>query len=393
MKNFKFVVIVFFLLSQIILLSLNSIVFASDDSESISITINNSNIQIYVDNNPKLVTRAEICRFFVKALDLKPSGENIHYPDVPYTYEYAQDIKTVVANKIMLGYSDGSFKPENSITRVEFAVYLCKILKLSFETDNVAIGDVVRAHWAYSYINTVVNDGLMSLDENNNFRPDDKLSIDFTGQFLPIINAESSEYKKITWKSSNEEVATVDSTGHVTGISPGYAKIICSLEDQGISKTCNVIVKSPQYSPPLFSGNICPNINASKSNFKISAGQSTEYVTTDESGYFELKGNISDIDMPCTIQITKNGYLLKKLELQSFGSISSPDNPINIIAGDVNSDNKVNLSDVIMIAKGFNTVRGQSDYNEVCDLNMDDSINMADVLCIAKGFGYTTETY
>ena len=37
----------------------------------------------------------------------------------------------------------------------------------------------------------------------------------------------------ITWKSSNEAIATVDKDGVVTGITKGNAKITCTVKDNG----------------------------------------------------------------------------------------------------------------------------------------------------------------
>ena len=44
------------------------------------------------------------------------------------------------------------------------------------------------------------------------------------------------------------------------------------------------------------------------------------------------------------------------------------------------------MTDVILLAKTFNTVRGDSKYVEAYDLNSDGAINMADVIILASKF-------
>ena len=48
--------------------------------------------------------------------------------------------------------------------------------------------------------------------------------------------------KKLTWKSEDPSIATVDSHGNVTGISPGTTTITATAEDGGFTDYCNVTV-------------------------------------------------------------------------------------------------------------------------------------------------------
>ncbi|MDP4181121.1 MAG: hypothetical protein Q8942_08530, partial [Bacillota bacterium] len=70
-----------------------------------------------------------------------------------------------------------------------------------------------------------------------------------------------------------------------------------------------MLVKSQQYTPPLFSGYVSPNINADKSNFKISIGESANYVTSNPNGYFELSDDMVNTNLPCALKIYKDGFL------------------------------------------------------------------------------------
>lgn len=74
------------------------------------------------------------------------------------------------------------------------------------------------------------------------------------------------------------------------------------------------------------------------------------------------------------------------ITLIKTGISSSPTKTPSTLLGDLNGDFSVNMADVIILAKTFNSVRGDGKYIESNDLNNDGSINMADVVIIAKVF-------
>ena len=55
---------------------------------------------------------------------------------------------------------------------------------------------------------------------------------------------ENATNQKVSWKSSNEAVATVDANGKVTGIKAGEAVITVTTEDGGMTATCKVYVNT-----------------------------------------------------------------------------------------------------------------------------------------------------
>ena len=55
---------------------------------------------------------------------------------------------------------------------------------------------------------------------------------------------ENATNQKVSWKSSNEAVATVDANGKVTGVKAGEATITVTTEDGGMTATCKVYVNT-----------------------------------------------------------------------------------------------------------------------------------------------------
>lgn len=131
-----------------------------------------------------------------------------------------------------------------------------------------------------------------------------------------------------------------------------------------------------------------------KEGFTVEIGNKS--TKTDDNGYFEIYATANENQ---TIKINKNGYLCFEKEIIISGDkqVSSISSPINMWAGDVGNngagDGAINMTDIIELAKHFNSVKGDSKYSSDCDFNMDFTINMNDVIIIAKHFNNISNDY
>ena len=83
-------------------------------------------------------------------LKVDVSSKESNFTDIKghWAEEY---INSFVELKYILGYPDGTFKPDNNISRAEFVVIINRIIKLSADpTKNLT--DVDDTHWAYNEI-------------------------------------------------------------------------------------------------------------------------------------------------------------------------------------------------------------------------------------------------
>jgi len=87
--------------------------------------------------------------------------------------------------------------------------------------------------------------------------------------------------KKVTWRSSNTNIATVDSSGKVTGIQPGTATITAISNDGGYVATCKVTVE--EISKKVTS------VSLDKKEIKISIGEKSTLKVTVNPDYAENK--------------------------------------------------------------------------------------------------------
>ncbi len=74
---------------------------------------------------------------------------------------------------IINGYEDGSFKPNNNITRAEFSKIICTagIYDMIIENPNT-FTDVPITHWATDYIYTAKNVGIINGTSETTFEPE-----------------------------------------------------------------------------------------------------------------------------------------------------------------------------------------------------------------------------
>ena len=96
------------------------------------------------------ITRAELVKILSIMLKVDVSSKESNFTDIKghWAEEY---INSFVELKYILGYPDGTFKPDNNISRAEFVVIINRIIKLSADpTKNLT--DVDDTHWAYNEI-------------------------------------------------------------------------------------------------------------------------------------------------------------------------------------------------------------------------------------------------
>lgn len=94
-------------------------------------------------------------------------------------------INTLAVQDLISGYSDGTFRPGETITRAEFCAMLANVLRLPLGNDHPAFTDIPATAWYANAVRAVYNAKLISGDGNGAFRPDDTM----TGEELVAILA------------------------------------------------------------------------------------------------------------------------------------------------------------------------------------------------------------
>lgn len=97
------------------------------------------------------------------------------FTDIASNY-WAQDfIAELVRLDIISGFPDGTFRPNEPVTRAQFAAMIRKAFEKT-KIRNVSIRDVSSRHWAYNAIEEACETGFLTVNSANNFNPKQKLS-------------------------------------------------------------------------------------------------------------------------------------------------------------------------------------------------------------------------
>lgn len=103
------------------------------------------------------ITRGELAVILSKYGSFDGDGICTEFSDVPNDYYATGYIKSLYDENIVSGYEDGTFKPDNSVTRAEAVTMMNKVLDNPIaENAENPFDDVSPNHWAYNQIMTAV---------------------------------------------------------------------------------------------------------------------------------------------------------------------------------------------------------------------------------------------
>lgn len=125
------------------------------------------------------ITRAEVAAIFYRLLtdDARAEGWATanSFSDVKSGTWYNNGISTLANMKILNGYEDGTFRPDAYVTRAEFATIAAQFS--GGPADEYAdFTDVSKNHWASKYIAKAAKLGWISGDGDGKFRPEDYIT-------------------------------------------------------------------------------------------------------------------------------------------------------------------------------------------------------------------------
>ena len=119
------------------------------------------------------ITRAEVATIFFRLLTDESRNEfwsqTNNYSDVSEDAWYNNAVSTLSNAGIIDGYEDGTFKPDGNITRAEFATIAVRFFEATY--DGGDLFSDIAGHWAQDYINEAANAGIVDGYPDGTFRP------------------------------------------------------------------------------------------------------------------------------------------------------------------------------------------------------------------------------
>lgn len=91
------------------------------------------------------------------------------FPDVPMNYWAAENVRFVYENGIMTGDAEGSFRPDDSITREEWAKVVLSAFAIDTGDGECDFEDVDKSEWYYSFVAKAYMLGIVNGYDENRF--------------------------------------------------------------------------------------------------------------------------------------------------------------------------------------------------------------------------------
>ena len=142
-------------------------------------------------------------------------------------------VDMLTALGVIQGYEDGTFRPDNTITRAEAAKMIYTIWNGGNDDASAFVGasnftDVYSGHWAEGYINFCYANGIIAGIGNNRFAPEDNVTGTELAKMLLICmgyQADKSNLTGTSWVQNTNALATqnglyVDVTSSVSAAMP-----------------------------------------------------------------------------------------------------------------------------------------------------------------------------
>ena len=167
------------------------------------------------------------------------------FPDVSNDYWAAKQINELTEKGVIVGYPDGTFQPDENVTRAEFASMAIKALgqEAIQVAQPVTFSDITKDYWAYDAIQKALYFDLISAS-NDKFRPDDSVSRaeSITMAVNALTTQEISEYKALSALQNYEDLKDIPQEFLIPA---GKAQILNMLVTMPVSGDKKIEAKRP----------------------------------------------------------------------------------------------------------------------------------------------------
>lgn len=112
---------------------------------------------------------------FVAATVEPPAGGAVAFKDVPTGYWAKSYIEALASKNIIAGFPDGSFKPNDPVTRAQFATIINKALTPAGKRAAIEFKDVQSNFWAYAAIQSAYKGQFVTGYPDGTFKPQQQI--------------------------------------------------------------------------------------------------------------------------------------------------------------------------------------------------------------------------
>lgn len=133
----------------------------------------------------KQVTRGQAAKIVANALGYKEDKvkDQTVFTDLPANHEFLPYVRFLKQQGIISGYKDGTFKPNEPLTRAQMAKLLATAFKLNGHPTK-PFKDVGGGHWAVNYIDALAANGITTGKPDGTFAPNEHVTRAQAAAFL-----------------------------------------------------------------------------------------------------------------------------------------------------------------------------------------------------------------
>ena len=154
-------------------------------------------------------------------------GSGANFDDINADAWYAPYVKALVEEEVITGYPDNTFRPENNVTRAEFAKMVYKYAPKAEETKDVEFKDVTNDKWYYESVMYMAENGYINGYPDGTFKPDANISraeictilSNIYGDLTATTEASFSDVQENQW--FYDAVMNLANAGYVNGMGDG----------------------------------------------------------------------------------------------------------------------------------------------------------------------------
>lgn len=131
------------------------------------------------------ISRADVATMIAEAFHLKANDRSSTFPDVPSTHWAIGVVNAVYKEGIFKGNDNSEFRPNDSLTRGQMAAILTRTFKLESSSTKKNFTDVPATHWAYDDIERLAASGITTgYEEDHTFKPNNYVTRSQFAAFL-----------------------------------------------------------------------------------------------------------------------------------------------------------------------------------------------------------------
>jgi hypothetical protein len=136
------------------------------------------------------VSRVEVIKFILEGIDADLKyARSLNFSDTDKKEWYAGYLYTAMENGIVDGYPDGTFKPTNSVKKVEFLKMLIESMNIDVNPNvgKFTFTDVEEDEWYAPYVKFAVDKNLVDV-EGREFKPNEAMSREQVAEAIYRVN-------------------------------------------------------------------------------------------------------------------------------------------------------------------------------------------------------------